>query len=181
MESRNRLPGIQCKGLQLDHSRRRRQATELDPGLDAQPLPHPRTAPGEDVGAKVRQLIDDHVASQASPRAQASEMEHTLRDHIRKHFREDPEHYEKLSERLEHILSELQGRWEGLVGVLRDFKAEVAAGREEDDTGLDPETQALFLGLLKQAVGDGRGELDDELLLRLVELIVDLTDHIRER
>ena len=68
---------------------------------------------GKDVGAKVRKLIDDHVISlgidpkippiqltdahfdkhvarTANDRAKASEMEHAIRSHIRKHTDEDP-------------------------------------------------------------------------------------------
>ena len=45
-----------------------------------------------------------------SPRAKASEMEHALRYHIRKHLDEDPTHYQKLSERLKGILEEFEGR-----------------------------------------------------------------------
>ncbi len=75
-------------------------------------------------GQKVRDLIDAHleasgidpkvppisitdpnfaqvVEGQGSNRAKASEMEHAARHHISVHFREDPAHYRKLSERLE--------------------------------------------------------------------------------
>ncbi len=68
---------------------------------------------GRDVGAKVRKLIDDHVISlgidpkippihltdaefdthlarAANDRAKASEMEHAIRSHIRKHVNQDP-------------------------------------------------------------------------------------------
>ncbi len=82
---------------------------------------------GKDVGAKVRKLIDDYVISlgidpkippvqltdaefdnhlrrQVSDRAKASEMEHAIRSHIRKHLDEDPVKYGKLSERLKELL-----------------------------------------------------------------------------
>jgi type I restriction enzyme, R subunit len=129
---------------------------------------------GKDVGAKVRLLIDESVISQGidpkippisildaefdqrvdaeiSDRAKASEMEHAARYHIRKHFDEAPELYEKLSERLKKILAELHDRWEQLVIALEDFVGEVRAGRQVDETGLDPETQAPFLGVLRQS------------------------------
>ena len=128
---------------------------------------------GKEVGEKVRALIDEHVISlgidpsippisimdadfgkhvdeQGSPRAKASEMEHALRFHIRQHYDEDPEHFERLSERLAKILTELKDRWDELVAALRAFVAEVEAGRQQDATGLDPETQAPFLGVLRQ-------------------------------
>ena len=81
-------------------------------------------------GSKVRRLIDDHVealgieqkippisitaadfdtkvADLHSDRAKASEMEHAIRYHLREHWDEDPEHYARLSERLEEIIEEL--------------------------------------------------------------------------
>jgi type I restriction enzyme, R subunit len=81
-------------------------------------------------GGKVRRLIDDHVealgieqkippilitatdfdtkvADLRSDRATASEMEHAIRYHLREHWDEDPEHYNRLSERLEEIIEEL--------------------------------------------------------------------------
>lgn len=89
---------------------------------------------GKDVGAKVRKLIDDHVISlgidpkippiqltdaqfdthvarAANDRAKASEMEHAIRSHIRKHTDEDPVLYRKLSEHLNDILKTLGNRW----------------------------------------------------------------------
>ena len=96
---------------------------------------------GKEVGQKVRQLIDDHIEAhgidpkippisltdakfadhidgERSPRAKASEIEHALRYHIRKHFQEDEEHYKKLSERLEGILREFGAQWDALVNAL---------------------------------------------------------------
>ncbi len=109
---------------------------------------------GKDVGAKVRKLIDDyvislgidpkippvqltdaefdtHVRRQVSDRAKASEMEHAIRSHIRKHLDEDPVKYGKLSERLNELLHNLEDQWEaqveafeGLIGELRDDQAD---------------------------------------------------------
>ena len=157
---------------------------------------------GKEVGEKVRALIDehiislgidpkippisitdadfgDHVEKHRSDKARASEMEHALRFHIRKHLDEDPEHYRTLSERLDTILSELQDRWDDLVEALKEFVSEVQAGRQEDDTGLDPETQAPFLGIIKQAVA-GNDDVAEEDLRRLCELTVELVEHIQQ-
>lgn len=157
---------------------------------------------GKDVGGKVRKLIDnhlislgidptippisildaefgDHVEGERTPRAKASEMEHALRYHIRKHMDEDPEHYQKLSERLREILEQLMDRWEDLVDALKDFVAEVEAGRKSDETGLDPETQAPFLGILKTAFAGGH-EVSDGDVSRLCGITVDLVDHVRQ-
>lgn len=157
---------------------------------------------GRDVGEKVRRLIDDHIVSlgidpkippisildasfdehvarEGSDRARASEMEHAIRSHIRRYIDEDPEHYQRLSERLESILAELEGNWEELVRSLRGLIAEAREGRKGDDTGLDPETQAPFLGVLKQEIA-GDGDLSDEQIRDLLPVVVDLVDHIRQ-
>ena len=158
---------------------------------------------GQEVGEKVRKLIDEHIISlgidprippieitsaqfdahvdqERSPRAKASEMEHALRYHIRKHLDEDPARYEKLSERLRGILHELEGRWDELAEALKRLIDEARAGRRQDDaTGLDPETQQPFFDLLKQEI-IGDQVLDDETRERLCALTVELVDHIQQ-
>jgi type I restriction enzyme R subunit len=124
-------------------------------------------------GDKVRNLIDDHVlalgidqkippVSITAPdfrskvgglrtdRAKASEMEHAVRYHIRKHFDEDPAHYAKLSEKLDKILEALREQWDQLALALSDLVDEALKGRQADSTGLDPKTEAPFYGLLGQ-------------------------------
>ena len=157
---------------------------------------------GREVGEKVRELIDEHVISLGinpsippisitdaafipnvdrlpSPRAKASEMEHALRYHIRRHYDEDPEFYERLSERLAKLLTELKDRWDDLVAVLRDFVAETETGRQRDETGLDPETQAPFLGVLRQEVA-GKKQLPPEKLRVLCEATVEVVEHVQQ-
>ena len=154
------------------------------------------------VGNKVRAMIDDHVISvgidprippvsitaadferqvdgQASPRAKASEMEHALRYHIRRHVDEDPVHYQKLSERLEEILHRLEADWDQLTLELRDLVHEAQAGRQRDETGLDPETQAPFFDLLVAESGAG-DDLTEERRTRLCEYSVELVAHIKQ-
>ena len=128
---------------------------------------------GKSIGAKVRTLIDDHLVSlgvdpkippisitdakfaahvekQVSPRAKASEMEHAARHHIRQHLDEDPVHYGRLSERLEEILRTYGENWEQLALALSAFVGEVERGRQADDSGLDPQTEAPFFAVLKE-------------------------------
>ncbi|HNP41921.1 MAG TPA: type I restriction endonuclease subunit R [Nitrospira sp.] len=127
------------------------------------------------IGAKVRELIDEHVVSlginpkiapisitdaqfgthvagQKSPRAMASEMEHAARHHIKKHMAEDPVHFQKLSERLEKILEEFGQNWEQLSLALKPFVEEVRAGRKVDDTTGASAIEAPFVDLLKQEI-----------------------------
>ena len=51
-------------------------------------------------------------------RAKASEMEHAVRSHVRKHLDEDPVKYTKLSERLKEILEQMDGLWQEQVDAL---------------------------------------------------------------
>jgi type I restriction enzyme R subunit len=139
-------------------------------------------------GEKVRQLIDEHVLALGveqkippisitapdfrskvsglrSDRAKASEMEHAVRYHIRKHFDEDPAHYTKLSEKLDRILAALKEQWDQLALALSDLVDDVLKGRQVDATGLDPQTEAPFYGLLGQEL-EAEATVDSELVMR---------------
>jgi type I restriction enzyme R subunit len=158
---------------------------------------------GKEVGEKVRVLIDEHVISlgidprvrpieitsaefedhidkEVSPRAKASEMEHALRYHIREHASEDPEHYEKLSERLRGIIQQFDGRWEEMCEALKDLVSEANRGRQaETSHGLDPETQAPFFDILKREAYGDEG-LEGQKLDQLCASTVELVDHIKQ-
>ena len=156
---------------------------------------------GKSVGGKVRRLIDEHVISlgidpkippisitdaqfaehvgkQASPRAKASEMEHAIRHHIKKHLQEDPVHYTKLSDRLEEILRQFGENWDQLALALKDFVEEVSAGRQETDFSLDPQTQAPFLAVLKEE-REKEGPVSTADFAWLAGLTVQLVAHVQ--
>ncbi|MBK8510231.1 MAG: type I restriction endonuclease subunit R [Candidatus Competibacteraceae bacterium] len=165
---------------------------------------------GKDVGAKVRKLIDDHVISLGinpkippiqltdahfiqhlehlesadaveSRRAIASEMEHALRSHIRRHLDEDPVLYRKLSERLNEILRTLGDRWDEIIARLReiiDQLREGAAGAEDTPDDL-PEHCAPFLRTVLDVVCAGQTPTPAELL-RLKDVTVDLVELLAE-
>ena len=151
------------------------------------------------VGHKVRQLIDQHITARGidptvppisildaefqntveahvSPRTKASEMEHAARYHIQVNFDRDPAYYRKLSERLETILSELEGRWDELVEALRPLIEEIRRGRPRDESGLDPNTQAPFLGILVEETSTDHAKS----LPELAQLTVEMLDFIRQ-
>jgi type I restriction enzyme R subunit len=157
---------------------------------------------GKDVGAKVRKLIDDHVISlgvdpkippialtdaefdthllrQVSDRAKASEMEHAIRSHIRKHLDEDPVLFRKLSERLNEILKTLADQWDDLIAALQKIISDMRAGASSDDAGLPdmPEHYVPFLRMLLEAVA-GTERQSDEQLLKIRDLTVELVDMI---
>jgi type I restriction enzyme R subunit len=156
---------------------------------------------GKDVGTKVRKLIDDHVISlgidpkippiqltdakfdthlarTANNRAKASEMEHAIRSHIRKHIDEDPVLYRKLSERLNEILKTLGEQWDELVKQLQRIIDELRSGKPHDDsTPSDlPEHYAPFLRTVLEAVCYGQPPSSDAELIRLKDVTADLVD-----
>jgi type I restriction enzyme R subunit len=155
---------------------------------------------GRDVGAKVRKLIDDHVISlgidprippvqltdadfdrqlsrAANERAKASEMEHAIRSHIRKHLDEDPVLYRKLSERLNEILKTLGEQWNEVVAQLQTLVDDLRTGQAgaQDAPGDLPDHCAPFLRTVLDVVSAGRepAALERE---RLKEVTVDLVE-----
>jgi type I restriction enzyme R subunit len=155
---------------------------------------------GKDVGAKVRRLIDEHVislgidpkvppiqltdaefdqhvAGVAASRAQASEMEHAIRAHIRGHTDEDPVLYRKLSERLNEIMRSLGEHWDEIIAQLKQLIDEIRAGQAGTaDTPADlPAYCAPFLRTVLDVVYPGT-TLSDSQLLRLKDATVELVD-----
>lgn len=155
---------------------------------------------GKDVGAKVRKLIDDHVISLgidpkippiqltdvefdahlsrvASARAKASEMEHAIRSHIRKHIEEDPVLYRKLSERLSDILKTLGAQWDEVIVQLQKIIDELRTGKAAtaDAPGDLPEHCVPFLRTVIDVVCADAAPTDVELL-RLKDVTVEVVD-----
>lgn len=155
---------------------------------------------GKDVGAKVRKLIDDHVISlgvdpkippiqltdaefdihlarTVNNRAKASEMEHAIRSHIRKHTDEDPVLYRKLSERLNDILKTLCEQWNEVIAQLQKIIDELRTGKAgtADAPGDLPGHCAPFLRTVLDVVCAGQTPTPAELL-RLKDVTVDLVD-----
>ena len=155
---------------------------------------------GVDIGAKVRRLIDEHVISlgidpkippiqlgdaefdthlgrAANERAKASEMEHAIRSHIRKHIDEDPVLYRKLSQRLNDILAALGEQWNEVISQLQKIIDELRSGKAgEADAPSDlPEHCAPFLRTVLDVVGAGQTPTPAQLL-RLKDVMVELVD-----
>ena len=155
---------------------------------------------GKDVGAKVRKLIDDHVISlgidpkippiqltdaefdthlarTANDRAKASEMEHAIRSHIRKHADEDPVLYRKLSERLNEILKSLGEQWNEVIAQLQKIIEDLRTGTvgTADAPSDLPEHCAPFLRTVLDVVCAGQAPKSAELL-RLKDVTVELVD-----
>ena len=149
---------------------------------------------------KVRRLIDDHVTvldlsqkiqplritdpafhahvkAMGSDRAQASEMEHAARYHVRTHLDEDPIYYAKLSERIDEILDRLEERWDQIAFELEELIEEINAGRtDEDETGLDPATELPFHNQMAEKLATS----ESDATTRLIDLTRHLVDRIRQ-
>lgn len=163
---------------------------------------------GAEVGAKVRRLIDEHILSlgvdprvppveitsidfeshvdrEASPRAKASEMEHALRYHIRKHLDEDPTRYQRLSERLKAILDQYQNRWEEMVAALAPLLADACEGRRGEERsklavlGLDATLHGPFFDLLGSEVG-GEVSNDEKHRVALRDLTIEIVEYLAQ-
>jgi type I restriction enzyme R subunit len=157
---------------------------------------------GKDVGAKVRSLIDEHVISlgvdprippisltdadfgdhvlrQANDRAKASEMEHAIRSHIRKHLDEDPIVYRKLSERLDEILRTLADQWDALLAAMQSIISHLRSGGSSEDTVVSdlPEYYLPFSRMLLDSLFDKENP-SNETLLRVRDLSVEVVDMI---
>jgi type I restriction enzyme R subunit len=159
---------------------------------------------GNEVGAKVRKLIDDHVISlgidpkippilltdaefethivrAANDRAKASEMEHAIRAHVRRHVDEDPVFYRKLSERLNEILQSLGEQWDKLIEQLQKIIEQLRTGTgADDDHGSDlPEHCLPFLRTVLDVVNTGKTPSSADLL-RLREVTIELVDMLSD-
>ena len=162
---------------------------------------------GKDVGGKVRQLIDDyvislginprippvqltdaefeqHVSRQVGDRAKASEMEHAVRSHVRKHMDEDPVKYGKLSERLKELLEQLDGQWDEQVQALQALIDQIREGEPVEGEEL-PDMPAHHQPFLRQLIDARCGEEtpDSETMAELMdataEIVATITEELR--
>jgi len=154
------------------------------------------------VGEKVRKLIDDHITSlgvtvqvepvsildvdfedavsqHVSDRAKASEMEHALRAHIRQHFEEDPVLFQRMSERLEQVLTTMRDNWVEIIKAWRAMMEEIRHEGEESSFGLDPKTQAPFARVLLEEMGAGDSPTEAQVKLAS-DVTIELVEHIQQ-
>ncbi|MEU4323891.1 type I restriction endonuclease subunit R [Nonomuraea dietziae] len=145
-------------------------------------------------GQKIKLLIDEHVTSlgieqQLPPialtaanfaakveamtggsRAKASEMENALRHHITVNAGQDPARYQRLSERLERILTELKDDWDAQLAAFKDLMADAVKDERDNPHGFSPAEFALY-GLLVQEFAVPEDDLNDP---RFVETSKDI-------
>lgn len=130
----------------------------------------------EDVGKKVRQLVEEHIISTGvdpkippvdlmavgfkkaveaikSPESRASEIESAIRHHLTVNLDEDPEYYKSLSLRLQAIIEQTNGKWEQQVEMLLELSNGLASERQQtaDRLGLS-DTELAFYNILMAEV-----------------------------
>nr|WP_298377967.1 type I restriction endonuclease subunit R [uncultured Halomonas sp.] len=142
-----------------------------DPGLNI-----------SDAGAKVRQLVDEHIISTGvdpkippvdlmaanfketveqikSPESRASEIESAIKHHITVNLDEDPEYYKSLSLRLRDIIEKTKGKWDQQLEMLLQMVDSMDSEHKQaaDDLGLS-ETEFAFYNILMAEVTSHAGE-----------------------
>lgn len=124
--------------------------------------------------------FDKHVKSLKSPKAQASEIEHAIKHHITINLENDPEFYQKLSERLRDILKKYHGKWEQLLLELTEFKGSIESRRqsEAEELGLSTREYAFFNILKAEANIE---EPTEEERLSMVETSSVIFEMLKER
>ncbi|HPP09112.1 MAG TPA: DUF3387 domain-containing protein, partial [bacterium] len=153
----------------------------------------------KDVSMKIREIVEAYLISQGvnpkipplplfsddfiakvnkkTPKAKVEELEYAIREHIEKHFEEDPEFYERFSDRLKKILEEYKENWDLLAQELENLRSEIKKGRESEQTfGLDPKNEMPFFGLLKGMIF-GKQPLE-QLGEKNIEFLVNLTQDV---
>ncbi|MFI7708009.1 type I restriction endonuclease subunit R [Nonomuraea sp. NPDC049480] len=157
-------------------------------------------------GKKIKLLIDEHVTSlgieqQLPPialtaanfaakveemtggsRAKASEMENAIRHHIEVHRGQDPARYQRLSERLVQILTELKDEWDQQLLAFKDLMEDIVEDRRDNPHNLSPVENALF-GLLLTELATSAEAVDDPRYVeasREIYLKATRTIHLRD-
>ncbi len=120
------------------------------------------------------------VREAGSSRAQASEMEHAARYHIKVHLAEDPAHYKKLSERLDEILQEFRDQWDDLAKNLWQFTEHMRQAESREVPGLDTQREAPIYRLLAQEFAGGTIPVEREGALKLAckEMTTEMRQHL---
>jgi len=102
---------------------------------------------------------------------------YAITDYIKTHYEEDPEFYERFSDKLKKVLEEYRENWDLLAHELENLRTKLKEGRgSEQDFGLDRKTEMPFLGLIKQLIF-GKTLLED-LEENDINLLVEITKDI---
>ncbi len=160
----------------------------------------------KDASTKIRGIIDEFLISQGidskipplpifsekfqlkikeekTDRAKAEELKNGIAEHIEEHIEEDPEMYERFSEKLEKLLREYRDNWELMAKELEALLEEIRQGREgEENYGFDRAKEMPFLALLKKevfGVKDLEGLTDEQRDL-LIQTTKDILNQLKD-
>lgn len=123
------------------------------------------------------------IKEEKSSRSKAEEIKNAAAEYIDRHIEEDPEMYERFSEKLEKLLQEHKDNWEMLAKELEGLLEEIRQGREtEENFGFDTKTEIPFLGLLKKEVFGVKNlsELNQAQKEQLIKTTEDIIERIKQ-
>jgi len=157
----------------------------------------------KDASNKIREIVEEYLISQGidpkipptplfedkfleklhrkSNKAKAQELQHAIMEYIDEHWEEDPELYERFSDRLKRLLQEYKENWDAQCIELEKLREELKKGREAEQTyGLDPKKEMPFFGLLKDQIFGKKpvSELSESEIDFLVSTTRDLVELI---
>lgn len=159
----------------------------------------------KDASRKIREIVEEYLISKGvdpkipptplledkfinklekkkSSKARAEELRYAIVEHIEKHYEEDPEFYERFSDRLRRILEEYKDNWDNLAIELKKFREAIKKGREAEETfGFEPKKEMPFFGLIKQEIYGVKPieTLSDKDIDFLVSLTKDVIEIVR--
>ncbi|MGF1906987.1 type I restriction endonuclease subunit R [Aliivibrio salmonicida] len=162
-----------------------------------------------DIGAKVRQLVDEHILSTGvdpkiapidllaanfkesvtaikSDESKASEIESAIKHHITINLDEDPEYYRSLSLRLRDIIEKTAGKWAQQLELMLEMRGDIGAQYQQaaQDVGLS-ETEFAFYNILIAEVtnvsdGDVIAESTHDEIKAVTQALVVMLDEATE-
>ncbi len=135
----------------------------------------PKIAPVDLLAVDFKDKLDAHKSN----KAKASEIEHAIKHHINVNLEEDPEYYKTLSDRLKDIIQKNASKWELLVQLLLDFRANIQDDhkRGAEEVGLN-ETEYAFHNILMAEVVKLTGEdsVTEAVHQRIIHLVQQLVE-----
>jgi type I restriction enzyme R subunit len=128
-------------------------------------------------------FLDDAKRKNKTDKMICKEIEYKVRQFININLPKDPELYQRLSEKLEEILSLFKNNWEQLRIELETIRQEVIDGRtKEKNYGFDPEKEMPFLALIKTEIFGESIKLEnltEEQLTTLTDLVNDVLSRLK--
>jgi len=154
----------------------------------------------KDASNKIREIVEEYLVSQGvdpkipplsllsdefiesvkkikSSKSKSEELKYAIVEYINKHYEEDPEFYERFSDRLKRLLEEYKENWDILATELEKLREGMKKGREAEKVfGIDAKKEMPFFGLLKQEIF---GKISvEELKKEEIDFLINLTKDV---